>query len=152
MNSSYLDRHASGKVHIRNVDSARAKDLAFNKGITKFEAETAPYIEDEKLLTTIGIGDYTNVTYKKVFEVQRKIIPSSLIKTFQILLEKYWLYISRRTSVKYSFHIVVLYRKHDSEIPDPEQYHFSTILTVLTTPDTIEQKVRKHIERLFYEY
>ena len=77
------------------------------------------------------------------------IIQSSLIKTFLILLEKYWLYISRPTSVKYSFHIVVLYGKHDSEIPDPTPYHFSTNLTILTTIDNLEQGVRKHIERLY---
>ena len=156
ISKSYLDRHTSSKVHIRNVDSARVSKLAFNKSmqpqinpITVFETETAAYIEDQDLLTAIGFGDYTNVTYEKVFKVQRKIIPAHLIKTFEILLEKYWLYISGRTSVKYSFHISVLYRKHDSEIPDPTPYHFSTNLTVLTTPDTIEQKVRKHIERLY---
>ena len=48
---SYLDRHTSSKVHRINVDNARAKDLAFNKGmqiqvnpITQFETETTPYI------------------------------------------------------------------------------------------------------------
>ena len=102
VNNSYLERHNSSKEHRRNVDSARAKDLSLKrlqtqvKPITKFETETAPFIADEELSTTIGFGDYTNVKYEKVFEMQRKIIPASVIKTFQILLEKYWLYISVR--------------------------------------------------------
>ena len=155
VNRSYLDRHESSNAHKRNFDKTRAEALALNSRliqvnrISEFERETAPYIKDEDLIVSKGFGDYTNVSYRKEFDEQRKIIPSSTIKTFQIILEKYWLYIGNRSSIKYSFNISVLYRKHDSEVPDPTPYYFSTNLTVLSTVDTSATSVRKHIERLY---